>query len=302
MLRQYCIFTLQALRRLACTQYHLGKLFTVHIPVHLLLKNLHRAGQFVGAVTIPALVHKIKFVHYQLSFAVAMQTVFFGLAALITPTNLSWLMACQFFAMLPFAWITLNCYTAVSFNVPQRDLGVAIGLIGTFRCLGGAIGSVLFSSIFKQTAVKHVGRRVTENAAAAGMSNSKIVQILAAVPLALVGVPETITGVPAKVFEACVTAARYGYADGLRITWLSSIPFGVIALACALAVRDPSKYFTNHVEVHLNRKVRTKFLYSYTQAHAICRWAASMMETSQIRRISKTEDSKAFLFIEGMRI
>ena len=51
---------------------------------------------------MPALVHKIKRVNYQLTFAVIMQTLFFGLAALITPTNLSWLMACQFFAMFPF--------------------------------------------------------------------------------------------------------------------------------------------------------------------------------------------------------
>lgn len=31
-----------------------------------------------------------------------MQTLFFGLAALITPTNVNWLMAVQFLAMFPF--------------------------------------------------------------------------------------------------------------------------------------------------------------------------------------------------------
>lgn len=31
-----------------------------------------------------------------------MQTLFFGLAALITPTNINWLMAVQFLAMFPF--------------------------------------------------------------------------------------------------------------------------------------------------------------------------------------------------------
>lgn len=60
------------------------------------------AGQLIGGCFVPALVHKIKRVNYQLTFAVFMQTLFFGLAALITPTNISWLMACQFFAMFPF--------------------------------------------------------------------------------------------------------------------------------------------------------------------------------------------------------
>lgn len=216
----------------------------------------------MGGVIIPALVHYIKFVQWQLTFAVFVQTLFFGLAALITPTNLSWLMACQFFAMLPFGWITLNCYTAASLNVPQRDLGVAIGLIGTFRSIGGSVGSVIFSSIFAQTAAKQISNRVAGIALAAGASPNSIPDIIEAADLTLVGVPgqkSSLSGITAKTFDACVEAARYGYAYGFRMTWLASIPFGVIALLCAAAVRDPSKFFTNHVEIHLNKKVGGKY-------------------------------------------
>ena len=216
----------------------------------------------MGGVLIPALVHKIKYVHYQLTFAVFMQTLFFGLCALITPTNLNWLMACQFLAMLPFGWITLNCYTAASLNVPQKDLGVAIGLIGTFRSVGGSVGSVIFSSIFAQTATKQVGTRIAKIAIADGMSSKTIPDLIEATILTLVGVPDllaTLPDVSAQTFDACVNAARYGYAYGFRMTWLASIPFGVIALLCAIAVKDPSKYFTNHVEIHLNKKVGGKY-------------------------------------------
>ncbi|KAK5164808.1 uncharacterized protein LTR77_009472 [Saxophila tyrrhenica] len=220
------------------------------------------AGQLIGGVLIPGLVHKIKFVHYQLTFAVFMQTLFFGLAALITPHNLNWLMAVQFLAMLPFGWITLNCYTAASLNVPQRDLGVAIGLIGTFRSVGGSVGSVILSSIFEQTATKQVAQRISNKALEAGVSASTIPDIIGAVELTLVGVPgqeATLSGVSSRTFETCVAAARNGYAYGFRMTWLASIPFGVIALICAAAVRDPSRYFTNHVEIHLNKKVGGKY-------------------------------------------
>ena len=216
------------------------------------------AGQLVGGVIIPGLVHKIKHVNMQLTFAVFMQTLFFGLAALITPTNLNWLMACQFLAILPFGWITLNCYTTASLNVPQKDLGVAIGLIGTFRSLGGAIGSVIFSSIFDQTAEKQVARRISTTALAAGVDSSALESLIPGVILTLLGVPGQAVKVPSvssAVFADCVNAARYGYAYGFRITWLASIPFGIIATICAACVRDPSKYFTNHVEIHLNKKV-----------------------------------------------
>lgn len=219
---------------------------------------MNSAGQLVGGVIIPGLVHYIKHVHIQLTFSVFMQTLFFGLAALITPHNLNWLMAVQFLAMLPFGWITLNCYTTASLHVPQRDLGIAIGLIGTFRSLGGAVGSVIFSSILNQIADKQVAKRIAETAVAAGVSAKTIPDLIEAVSLTLVGVPgqaATVPSVSASVFAKAVEAARLGYAYGFRITWLASIPFGVIAMACAVAVRDPSKYFTNHVEIHLEKEI-----------------------------------------------
>ncbi|KAK5358840.1 hypothetical protein LTR20_010805 [Exophiala xenobiotica] len=187
------------------------------------------AGQLVGGVIIPGLVHYIKYVHYQLTFSVFMQTLFFGLAALITPHNINW-----------------------------RDLGVAIGLIGTFRSLGGAVGSVVFSSIFNQISAKQVPHRIADVALNAGISAKILPDLVEAVSLTLVGVPgqaATVPSVSASVFSKCVDAARLGYAYGFRITWLASIPFGVIAMCCAVAVRDPSKYFTNHVEVHLEKEI-----------------------------------------------
>lgn len=205
--------------------------------------------------------HYIKYVHYQLTFADFMQTLFFGLAALCTPTNINWLMAVQFLAMLPFGWITLNCYTVATLNVPQRDLGVAVGLIGTFRSVGGSIGSVIFSSIFNQVAAKEVAKRIAATAADGGVAAEAIPGLIETARLTILGVPglaATLPDVPASVFESCVTAARYGYAYGFRITWLASIPFGILATACAIVVKDPSKYFTNHVEVHLEKDIGGK--------------------------------------------
>jgi hypothetical protein len=206
---------------------------------------------------IPAFVHYIKYVNYQLIFSVFMQTLFFGLAALITPYNINWVMAVQFLAMLPFGWITLNCYTTASLHVPQRDLGVAIGLIGTFRSLGGAVGSVIFSSIFEQVAALQISLRVAD---VAGTSTSPgvLANLTEAVKLSILGIPDQEASVPsisAGTFASCVEAARLGYAYAFRITWLASIPFGVIALFCAIVVKDPSKYFTNHVEIHLEREI-----------------------------------------------
>lgn len=67
-------------------------------------------GGAAGGAIIGSFIDKIKHVHLQLVFGIAMQTLFAGLFALITPARLGMTMAFQCFANIPFAWITLCCY------------------------------------------------------------------------------------------------------------------------------------------------------------------------------------------------
>ncbi|KAI1619966.1 putative major facilitator superfamily transporter [Exophiala viscosa] len=129
-------------------------------------------GGAAGGAIIGSFIDRIKHVHLQLVFGIATQTLFAGLFALITPARLGMTLAFQCFANIPFAWITLCCYVLVlapvldqfnlkkfliiyrtaSLNVPQRDLGLALGLVGTFRFLGGAIGTTIFTTILNNKA------------------------------------------------------------------------------------------------------------------------------------------------------
>lgn len=224
--------------------------------------TLSSFGQLVGGVFIPAFVHKIRRVHHQLILAVFLQTLFYGLAALVTPASINWMMASQFLAQVPFGWMTMLSYTTASVNVPQRDLGVAIGLVGTFRSIGGALGSAIFSNIFKQTAAAQVPKRISETAMAADVPSASIADLVESVTLTILGVPGEAAKFPsvsAAVFDSCVRAARYAYAYSFRVTWLATIPFGVCALVSAIFIRDPSRHFTNHVEIRLNKKIGGRY-------------------------------------------
>src|SRR5579859_7237469 len=44
-------------------------------------------------------------------------------------------------------------------------------------------------------------------------------------------------------------------AYAFRITYLVTIPFGVIVVLMSMFVRDPSRYFTKHIAVHLEKEV-----------------------------------------------
>ena len=118
-------------------------------------------GGAAGGVIMGSLISKLKRVHWQLVVGIAMQTLFAGLFAILTPDTLGAALAFQLLANLPFAWITLNCYVVAGLNVPQRDLGLALGLVGTFRFLGGAVGTTVsfVDSAFVDSEINHWIRR-----------------------------------------------------------------------------------------------------------------------------------------------
>lgn len=74
---------------------------------------------------------------------------------------------------------------------------------------------------------------------------SSLVKVLAA------GKAAKAAGATPAIVAAGLEASKYAWAYAFRLAYLSTIPFGVIATCVAIFVRDPSKYFTEHVAVRL---------------------------------------------------
>jgi len=207
----------------------------------------------------------MKHVPIQFFVGTFIQTLFLGLYALITPNTLSMALAFQFFANVPFAWLTLLSNVTAGLHVPQKDLGLASGLIGTFRSLGGSIGTAVLNVILTSKANVEVPKRIVEGVAPLGFSLDNVPALIGAI---LSGSPAAIAAVPgatADVVAAAVNGLHFAYgisgpgfahlAYAFRITYLVTIPFGVIVICLSVFVRDPSKYFTKHVAVHLEKEV-----------------------------------------------
>lgn len=138
-----------------------------------------------------------------------------------------------------------------SLHVPQRDLGLALGLIGTFRFLGGAIGTTVFTTILNNKSAVSIPQRVGAALAPLNYPTSEYNNLVTAIGA---GTTSTLTNTPPNVIAAASRAIQWGYSDAFRITWLASIPFGVIACVLAVLVRDPSPYFTTHTSVTLEKE------------------------------------------------
>ncbi|KAK4949977.1 hypothetical protein LTR10_011819 [Elasticomyces elasticus] len=210
-------------------------------------------GGFAGAgggVFLGGLIAKMKRVQWQLFTGVVLQTVCVALYGILTPDRLAAAIVLQFFANLPFAWITLACYIIAGLNVPQRDLGLALGLVGTFRFLGGAVGTTIFASILANRAATTTVQRTIEAVLPLGFPRDQVPALMAAVAS---GKASLLSNYSATIIKAAQVALQWGYSDAFRVMWLATIPFGVIASCIALWVPDVSPYFTQHTAVTLEK-------------------------------------------------
>jgi hypothetical protein len=184
------------------------------------------------------------------------QTVSIALYSVAVPGNRTAWMAFQFFGYGPFAPITILCYLMAGLNVPLKYLGVATGLIGTFRCLGGAVGTSLFSAILSNLVNDQLPRRVAEAAEKTGFPASSVSLLIPAAISDAQGIPNafaTVAGVNAAVEAAVRNTVKEAYGYALKRVFWSSIPFGVLAIVCAFFLYDPSQYLTNHTAVHMEK-------------------------------------------------
>ena len=214
-------------------------------------------SQLIGGWIIPSLAHKIGHLKWQLTVLLCLQTLFVALYAVVIPTNKAAWSAFQFFGQGCFAAITLISYIIAGLHIPQRQLGIATGLIGTFRSAGGSVGITVFNTILSSTVNSKLGPQISKSALALGFPAENLALLIPATIENAVGVPgafATVPGISPAIELAVAQAFKDAYAYAFRRVFLATIPFGVIAIIATFFIRDPSMYMTNHVAVHMEKE------------------------------------------------
>lgn len=216
----------------------------------------------LGGWIMPSLVHKIKHIRHQILFALLLQTAFTASYAAVVPNNRAAWMAMQLFGQSCFTWVTSLAYISSSLYVPQEDLGVSAGLIGTFRSAGGSVGNAVFSTIMTSVVNQKLGNAIVSAAIGAGYPSNEVGQLVPAVIQNAAGVPNAFGAVPnvtVDVISATGDALKNTYAHAFRLVFYSTIPFGVIAFAAAWFVKDASHLLNSHIAIHQEREVLAGF-------------------------------------------
>lgn len=203
---------------------------------------------------------KIGHLKLQILVCLSLQTVFTALYTVAIPDHKYAYMIFQIFGNGPFALTTLVAYVIAGLNVSLRHLGLASGLIGTFRSAGGSVGNAIFNSILHGIISKKLPAYLIDAGLANGLAPADIPLFIPATIEYAVGVPSVVAfakipGVTPELEAAALRAFHEAYAYAFRRVFWSTIPFGVIGIVCACFLKDPSRFLTNHVAVHMEKNV-----------------------------------------------
>ncbi|KAK7408047.1 hypothetical protein QQX98_009762 [Neonectria punicea] len=136
----------------------------------------------------------------------------------------------------------------------QTDIGIAVGLISTFRLIGGAVATAIYTSIqtseFAALLPGHV-RAAAESSGYRGAEEPLLTAATANTPAAYGAVQGITNSTIAAVQHAVLVSNSKSY----RTVYLVAIAFGCVAIAAALSVKsiDQSQR-SNHVAAKLENE------------------------------------------------
>ncbi|KAK1569566.1 major facilitator superfamily transporter [Colletotrichum navitas] len=217
----------------------------------------------------PLIAHKIGYIKWQLVIGMALQAIFIAASAATVYPNMELAYAFVPAIGVPmFVWVTVLSYTIASLHVPHSNLGVAMGLIGTFRSAGGAVGNAIFNTVFQENFRKFAADTIANAAISNGLNPADLDLIIPAAiefnagnPRALLNVP----GITPEIQEVLKTAVRSGAGHAFKIVFYGTIPFSIVAILCSLLVEDPTAYMTNHIQSAMDDQSVSKRVIRFTQ-------------------------------------
>lgn len=132
--------------------------------------------------------------------------------------------------------------------VPDALLATTAALAVSARTIGGSIGFTIYYNVFSNKLNKALPRLIAEHAIQAGLpveDATTFVTTFLTNPAELTSTP----GFSPAVAQAAAIGSRWAFSHALKFVWYTSIPFGVLAVACAIALPAIKAYKTNRVAV-----------------------------------------------------
>lgn len=132
-----------------------------------------------------------------------------------------------------------------------QDIGLATGMLGSIRGMGGAVAQALYSSVYSNQLTDNMPKYVIPAATGAGLPADSLPALFEGLTIGnFSAVPNITDSVIAAVGDAVIKANTMSF----RVVFYTTIPFSVLCCLGALLVPNMEKYLTQNVAKRLQNK------------------------------------------------
>ncbi|KAI9735349.1 MAG: hypothetical protein M1818_006544 [Claussenomyces sp. TS43310] len=238
--------------------------------------NLITVGWFAsvlgmcGIVASPVFGYLFTFGHarWLFTFIIALATVASGCMAIVSPSTRIASAVLVGLEGVSVGGGMIVATAMVQMAVDHEYIGIVTALAVAVRNLGGAVGTVIYVSIFTGQLKHFITTKVAMPLAYAGVP----FQDLAGVVGALTGMAPTsaLASLTPAQLELAVTGVKSAYSSAFRVVYLASIAFGVVALVAAALTKNVDKGRMNkEIDIKLNEGAKLQGVTDTGEGHII---------------------------------
>ncbi|KAF2267864.1 trichothecene efflux pump [Lojkania enalia] len=201
-------------------------------------------GQTFGGFAISYL-PKVK---WQTIILAVLSTAFLGAEAGLRPDGYATFIALGVLATFTIGWIDNIVFPGVTLLWESQDIGLATGVLGSIRAIGGAVAQALYVSILTNKLEVYLPKYVVPAATSAGLPESSLPALFAGIAA---GNMTSVPGITPEIMAAAGAATSKAYLESFKIVFYATIPFGVLLIVFAILSPNFEKYLSMNVAKRL---------------------------------------------------
>ncbi|KAF2006923.1 fungal trichothecene efflux pump [Amniculicola lignicola CBS 123094] len=201
-------------------------------------------GQLFGGFAL-SYMPKVK---WQLIILSALGTAFLGAQAGLQADGYAMFITFGVLATFFIGWVDNISFPGVTLLWEAQDIGLATGVLGSIRALGGAVAQALYVSILTNKVSTYLPEYVVPAVTELGLPASSIPALFAGLTAGnLTAVP----GITPEIMVAAGAATSKAYLESFRIVFYATIPFGVLLIIFSALSPNFEKYLSTNVAKRL---------------------------------------------------
>ena len=120
----------------------------------------------------------------------------------------------------------------------QVDIGVANGLASTFRLMGGAVATAIYSAILSNRFAAELPSKMAPVIASNNVAPATVAKLLKAAALNTAAAYKAVPGITPQIVAGAQLAVKLSYVQAFKMVYLVALAFGGVAIISAFFTRS----------------------------------------------------------------